>query len=112
MSQLSDAELPLFPLGSVLFPGGTMALKIFEQRYLEMAKSALKAGTPFGISLIRQGNEVGAPAVPEGVGTIALITHWDMQNLGILQLKIRGEQRFKLLSLSTSRSGLIMGTVT
>ena len=48
-NQAPLAELPLFPLGSILFPGGTMALKIFEQRYLEMAKTCLKTGAPFGI---------------------------------------------------------------
>lgn len=55
-------ELPIFPLGSVLFPGGTMALKIFEQRYMDMAKNCLKHAKPFGIALIREGQEVGLTA--------------------------------------------------
>ena len=112
LNQVSTIELPLFPLGSILFPGGTMALKIFEQRYLDMAKVCLKTSVPFGIALIREGNEVGIPAVQETVGTLAYVTHWDMQNLGILQLRVRGGERFKLISQSTSKSGLIVGQVS
>ena len=52
LGMFSSAELPLFPLGTVLFPGGTMALKVFEQRYLEMAKSCLRTQAPFGVALI------------------------------------------------------------
>ncbi len=104
-------ELPIFPLGQVLFPGGTMALKIFEQRYLEMAKVCLKTGSPFGIVLIREGNEVGIPAAPESVGTLAHVSDWDMQNLGVLQVRVKGSTRFKILSESASKSGLIIGQI-
>lgn len=104
-----EVELPIFPLGSVLFPGGTMALKIFEQRYLEMAKVCLKSDSPFGIALIREGNEVGIPAVPESIGTLARVIDWDMQDLGILQLRVKGGPRFRLESQSVSKSGLIVG---
>ena len=57
-------DLPLFPLHTVLFPGGRLPLRIFEQRYMDMAKACLKDGSPFGVCLIREGEEVGAPAVP------------------------------------------------
>ena len=107
-----SVEIPLFPLGSVLFPGGTMALKIFEQRYLEMAKTSLKTGSPFGIALISEGEEVGIPAVSESIGTIAHVTGWDMQNLGVLQLRVKGTERFQLLSQSISRNGLITGEIS
>ena len=105
-------ELPIFPLGQVLFPGGTMALKIFEQRYLEMAKVCLKTGSPFGIALIREGNEVGIPATPESVGTRAHVSDWDMQNLGVLQVRVKGSTRFKILSTSASKNGLIVGRIS
>lgn len=108
----SPGGLPIFPLGAVLFPGGTMALKIFEQRYLEMAKICLKTGAPFGISLIREGVEVGQPAVPESIGTVAHVSDWDMQNLGVLQLRVKGAGRFKLRSTSVSESGLIMSQIS
>ena len=111
MNQLPTVELPLFPLGSVLFPGGSMALKIFEQRYLEMAKTCLKDRSPFGIALIREGVEVGIPAVPESIGTLAEVTEWDMQQLGVLQLNVKGGARFKIVSQSVSKNGLIIGQV-
>ena len=112
LSPESKAEVPIFPLGSVLFPGGTMALKIFEQRYLEMAKACLKNRSPFGISLIREGEEVGTPAVPEPIGTLAFIADWDMPDLGILQVRVTGAARFRIIERSVSRSGLIVGDVS
>jgi uncharacterized protein len=110
-TELESFELPIFPLGSVLFPGGTLALKLFEQRYLDMAKDCLKRAKPFGIALIREGYEVGAPAAPHPVGTSALIDDWDMPNLGVLQVKVSGGTRFRIISSTVTKSGLIMGTV-
>lgn len=105
-------EIPIFPLRSVLFPGGIMAMKIFEQRYMDMAKACLKSGAPFGIARIREGEEVGAVAVPEHVGTLAHIGEWDMQELGILQVRVRGHERFRLSGQTVTKSGLIIGTTT
>lgn len=104
-------ELPIFPLGSVLFPGGTIALKIFEQRYMDMAKNCLKHAKPFGIALIREGQEVGSPAAPHPVGTLARIDDWEMPDLGVLQVKAIGGTRFRILSSTVAPSGLIVGTV-
>lgn len=104
-------ELPIFPLGSVLFPGGTLALKIFEQRYMDMAKDCLKRAKPFGIALIREGQEVGVPAAPHPVGTSALIDDWDMPNLSVLQVKVKGVARFRIITSTVNASGLIVGTV-
>ena len=112
LSPETKAELPIFPLGSVLFPGGTMALKIFEQRYLEMAKTCLKNGSPFGVSLIREGGEVGTSAVPEPIGTLAFIADWDMPDLGILLVRVTGESRFRIIERSVTRNGLIIGDVS
>ena len=109
---IAPTQLPVFPLGSVLFPGGTLSLKIFEQRYMDMAKACLKNSTPFGIALIRSGEEVGTPAEPEAIGTLAKIVEWDMQELGILQVRLRGESRFRLTAQSFTRSGLIIGEMT
>lgn len=112
LNQLPLVELPIFPLGAVLFPGGSMSLKIFEQRYLDMAKTCLKTGTPFGIALIREGEEVGTPAAPESIGTLAHVADWDMQNLGVLQLRVQGAERFRIVSRSVSKGGLISGQVS
>jgi len=104
-------ELPLFPLHTVLFPDGRLALRIFEQRYLEMAKACLKHGSPFGVCLIRDGAEVGAPATPSEVGTLARIATWDMPQLGLLQVTARGEQRFRIRSRRVQPDGLARAAV-
>jgi hypothetical protein len=93
----------------VLFPGGTLSLRIFETRYMDMAKACLKNSSPFGIALIADGSEVGAPATPERIGTLARITEWDMQEIGILQLRVKGEQRFRLSSHHSLSNGLLIG---
>lgn len=108
----APTELPIFPLGSILFPGGTLSLRIFEQRYMEMAKACLKSNSTFGIALISSGEEVGSPAEPEAVGTVARIVEWDMQELGILQIRVRGENRYRLAGKSVTKSGLIIGETT
>jgi len=104
-------RLPIFPLGTVLFPGALLPLKIFEQRYMDMAKGCLKEGLSFGICLIREGSEVGAPAVPEQVGTLAKIVDWDMEQLGVLKVRVEGGERFRLNSTEVQPNGLIIGEV-
>jgi Lon protease-like protein len=101
----------LFPLNTVLFPGGLLPLRVFEQRYLEMAKDCLRAGTPFGVCLIREGAEVGAPATHEDIGCLAHIKHWDMQQLGLLQLIAQGGQRFRVLARRIRADGLILADI-
>ncbi len=104
-------DLPLFPLGTVLFPGGLLPLRIFEQRYLEMAKACLRDSAPFGVCLIREGAEVGAPATPESVGCLARIVQWDMQQLGLLQLLVQGAERFRILERRVQGDGLARANV-
>lgn len=95
--QALPAEIPLFPLGVVLFPDGVLQLKLFEARYLDMAARCMKSGTPFGVCLIREGGEVGEPAVPHSVGTVAHIIDWDMQQAGVLFISARGGARFRVV---------------
>jgi Lon protease-like protein len=106
-----SGELPLFPLHTVLFPRGRLPLRIFEPRYMDMAKGCLREGTPFGVCLIREGREVGAPAVPEDVGCTARIATWDMVQLGVLQVMARGERRFRILERRTQADGLQLARV-
>ena len=75
-----NLEIPIFPLNTVLFPGGVLPLKIFEQRYLEMTKACLRDGTSFGVCLINDGQEVGAPAMPAEVGTSPASTSGTCRN--------------------------------
>jgi Lon protease-like protein len=103
--------VPIFPLGTVLFPGGVLPIRIFEVRYVEMAKDCLKEGTPFGVCLIREGAEVGAPAVPEPVGCLARLGEVDAAELGILKVKAEGMERFRIVSTEVNRDGLVVGRV-
>jgi Lon protease-like protein len=104
-------EVALFPLQAVLFPGGLLPLRVFEQRYMELAKECLKSDTPFGVCLIREGVEVGAPAMPEEVGCLARIVQWDMQQLGLLQITARGERRFRIMDRRVEPNGLARAQV-
>lgn len=111
MVEPSARDIPIFPLNAVLFPGGLLPLRVFEQRYMEMTKDCLRDDQPFGVCLIRSGSEVGAPALPEDVGCLARVVHWDMQQLGVLQVRVRGEQRFRILERTILDSGLARARV-
>jgi len=102
----AHTDIALFPLNAVLFPGGLLPLKIFETRYMDMAKACLRDGAPFGVCLIREGREVGVPAEPEEIGCLARILEWDMQQLGLLLVTARGEQRFRILERRVQPDGL------
>ena len=104
-------RLPLFPLQAVLFPGSLLPLRIFETRYMDMAKACLKTGDPFGVCLIREGQEVGAPAVPEPVGCLARIADCDMEELGILKIRAEGMERFRIVKSEANAQGLVVADV-
>lgn len=106
-----EIDIPLFPLKSVLFPGGHLSLKVFEKRYLDMSAECLKDEKPFGICLILKGEEVGVPAEPYSVGTLAHVASWDMEQFGILQLGVRGGRRFRILEKKVDADGLLRGRV-
>lgn len=108
---LEQFRLPLFPLNAVVFPGGRLPLRIFEQRYLDMVKQAIADDTPFGICAIREGAETGAPAVPYTVGTRVHVTDWDMPQAGILHIDTQAEERFVVRSTRTEPGGLLTGSV-
>ena len=108
--------VPLFPLRTVLFPGGVLPLKIFEQRYIDMAKDCLRDERPFGVCLITRGEEVATPetAPPEFalIGTLATIASWEMPQLGILHVATEGGLRFQVQKYAIEPSGLVVGTVS
>jgi uncharacterized protein len=104
-------KLPIFPLSTVLFPGGSLPLRVFEARYMEMAKACLSTGSRFGVCVITSGKEVGGAATHEMVGCEAQIKDWDMQQLGILQIRAMGTRRFQVLSTIVQASGLIEAEV-
>ncbi|CAK0739317.1 Lon N-terminal domain-containing protein [Gammaproteobacteria bacterium] len=91
-----ETETPLFPLHSVLFPGGTLRLRIFEPRYLQMVARCLREDTGFGVVLIRSGSEVGHAALPHDIGTLVRIRDWDQGTDGLLNLLTEGERRMRI----------------
>jgi len=93
----ANTWLPLFPLNTVLFPNGILPLRVFETRYIDMVRACMKEEKPFGVVLIKSGNEVGAAAEPEDIGCIAYIEEWDMAELGVLLLRTQGGERFRIL---------------
>lgn len=107
----AQRDVFLFPLGTVLFPGGALPLKIFEQRYLDMTKACLRDNLPFGVCLIREGREVGATAVPVPVGCLAIIEQWEMPNASMFHLLARGGERFRIVGTGVAAHGLLSGIV-
>jgi Lon protease-like protein len=103
----STVELPIFPLGTVLFPQGLLPLRIFEQRYLDMIKVCIRDESAFGVCLIREGGEVGTPAVPHLVGCTASITQWDMPHLGLFQILSQGRSVFRIVEQRLGANGLL-----
>ncbi len=96
-------ELRLFPLHTVLFPGMPLPLNVFEPRYLQLIEECTQSGEPFGVVLIREGPEVGGPAVPFEAGTTARIERAEPGLLNAVQILARGEQRFRILELHDDR---------
>jgi uncharacterized protein len=105
------ATLPIFPLSNVLFPQGRMSLRIFEARYMDMIAHCMKSLTHFGICLIAEGEEVGAPAVPHKVGVEARIVDWDMSQPGVLGITVVGERRFSIRAHDTTAQGVVVAQV-
>ncbi len=104
-------ELPLFPLNIVLFPGMPLPLHIFEPRYREMIAYCSENEKEFGVLLIKEGNEVGEPATPFEVGTLARIVGIDRLDDGRLNIVTVGTRRFHLVSLSMVKQSYIVGDV-
>lgn len=97
-------NLRLFLLNTVLFPGQTMQLVVFEPRYHRLVRECLETGEPFGIALIRSGVEVGGPAVPFSVGTTARIKNATPLSDGRTALEVTGERRFIITRVETDRA--------
>lgn len=103
--------LPLFPLSTVLFPGGHLSLRIFEPRYLDLVRDCARNDSGFGVCLILDGEEVGEPSVPAVVGTLARITDFHTLPDGLLGIHAEGGERFSVLTTRVRNNGLIQGDV-
>ena len=104
-------SLPLFPLGSVLFPGMLLPLHIFEPRYRLMLQRSLQADQPFGIVLIKSGVEVGGPAEPHRVGTTARVVGTTPLPGGRSFIIARGERRFEIERIDAEREPYLIADV-
>ncbi len=107
-------SLPLFPLGTVLFPGGQLPLRIFEVRYLDMITRCHKAGAPFGVVALTKGHEVSLPGVTESfasIGTLATIEELSQPQPGLLTIRCAGTQRFRVTSSERLKHGLWVADV-
>ena len=89
-------RLALFPLNLVLFPGMELPLHIFEERYKDMIRECLEQDVPFGVVLIKEGLEVGAPADPERIGTSTRILRSEILDQGRMNIVTKGERRFEI----------------
>ena len=106
-------RVALFPLSVVLFPQGVLPLRVFEARYMDMVRDCMRDETSFGVCLVSDGKGMstnGTPATAD-VGCLARITAWDMQQLGLLQIRTVGGDRFRLLASESQPNGLMMGEI-
>lgn len=112
---LTLSSLPLFPLNSVLFPGGVLALRVFEVRYLDMVRKCHQAGAPFGVVALTRGREVRQAGAPEeqfsDVGTLATIDRLETPQPGLITLLCRGAQRFRITQRHQLPHGLWIADV-
>lgn len=106
---MSTLELPLFPLNTVLFPGGVLPLRIFEPRYLAMVSECLKTESGFAVVAIQNGSEAGEPAAFNPLGTIAHIVDFDRLDDGTLGITCRGGGRLTVTDHQVRSDRLILG---
>ncbi len=105
----THADMPLFPLGSVLFPGGRLHLRIFEPRYLDLVRECTRNSSAFGVCLILAGHETGDPAVPAAIGTLARIKDFHRDEDGLLGIVAQGGARFRVVRSRIRADGLLRG---
>lgn len=107
----NTVEIPIFPLDTVLYPGGRLPLRIFEVRYVDMTKACIRDEAVFGVCQIVAGRETGVPAVPASIGCTARITSWEVPAAGLFSLVTRGENVFRIVEQHVQRDGLIRAQV-
>jgi Lon protease-like protein len=104
-------EIALFPLNTVLFPGGLLPLRIFEPRYVDMVGGCMRQDAEFGVVLIVQGTDTSSVVSIAGMGTSARVVDFQTQTDGLLGLLCRGERRFRVAQRRLQDDGLNRATV-
>jgi Lon protease-like protein len=107
-----DSVIPLFPLHTVLFPGGPLPLRIFETRYTDMVRDCMRDDRPFGVVLIEDGDEAGAVSTTATVGCSARIADFNRLPDGLLGLSCVGERRFRVQRVWRAANGLNLAEVS
>ncbi|MEN5207803.1 LON peptidase substrate-binding domain-containing protein [Stenotrophomonas terrae] len=108
---MQSSTLALFPLHAVLLPGAALGLRVFEPRYLDLVRECGRNGSTFGVCLILEGEEVGAPATPAAWGVEAVVEDFDVGADGVLVLRLRGARRFHVVATHVRDSGQVMAEV-
>lgn len=104
-------HIPLFPLNSVLFPGGVLPLRIFEPRYLDMISTCMRNEEPFGVALIMEGDEVGEAASTYDMGTLVTIDYFHTRSDGLLGITVRGFDRFHITEREVQPNQLTLARI-
>ncbi len=104
-------DLPLFPLHTVLFPGGPLPLRIFEPRYLDMVSRCLREDRGIGVVLIREGSETGPAPEVHDLGTLGRIHYWNRRDDGLLGVTLVGDRRFRILDSTVQPDQLVCARV-
>jgi uncharacterized protein len=108
---MAPPTIPLFPLNTVLFPGGPLKLRIFEPRYVDMVGRCLREDIGFGVALIVEGVEAGGPARTAAVGTLARIVDFERLSDGLLGITAHGRERFRVDAVRQQADGLNIADV-
>jgi Lon protease-like protein len=106
------SALSLFPLHTVLFPGGPLPLRIFETRYTDMVRRCMREQQPFGVILIQEGDEAGEVATTATVGCSARIADFNILKDGLLGIHCVGERKFQVRRVWRAADGLNLGEVS
>jgi uncharacterized protein len=104
-------ELPLFPLNTVLFPGGPLPLKIFEPRYLDMVSRCMREQSGFAVVLVNEGEEASIATSFAATGTEARIVDFDRLEGGLLGISCLGRERVRVVEAWREPDGLNRGRV-
>ena len=107
-----NSDIALFPLHTVLFPGGPLPLRIFETRYTDMVRNCMREQQPFGVVLIQEGEEAGPVATTATVGCSARIVDFYTLQDGLLGISCVGERKFSVLRVWRAPDGLNVGEVS
>ena len=111
MIHADNSVIALFPLHTVLFPGGPLPLRIFEARYIDMVSRCMREQQPFGVVLIQEGDEAGPVATTAVVGCSARIADFHTLQDGLLGISCLGERKFRVENLQRQADGLNVGEV-